>query len=103
MTRECYWSTGGYDLEFQGVRHGDGEFFLGIGRPGVKEWDYDLLSNDDDKRLVIKTPKRDPWYIRQESTKQKQAAELINTIRIRNQDPYKKYRKKLYNMEYELL
>ena len=103
MTRECYWSTGGYDLEFQGVRHGDGEFFLGIGRPGVKEWDYDLLSNDDDKRLVVKTPKRDPFYVRQESKKQRMASDLINTIRVRNLDPYKKYRKKLYNFKYEIV
>ena len=103
MTREAYWSTGGYDIEFQGVRHGDAEFFLGIGRPGVKEWDYELLSDDDDHRLIVKTPKRDPFYIRQESTKQKGASDLINTIRQRNLDPYKKYRKKLYNLPYEIV
>ena len=28
MTKECFWSTGGYDIEFQGVRQGDGEFFI---------------------------------------------------------------------------
>ena len=103
MTRECFWSTGGYDLEFQGVRHGDAEFFTGIGRPGVKTWDYELLSNDDDKRLVVKTPKRDPFYVRQESKKQRMASDLINTIRVRNLDPYKKYRKKLYNFKYEIV
>ena len=72
LTKECFWSTGGYDIEFQGVRHGDAEFFTGIGRPGVKEWDYDLLSDDDDKRMIVKVPRRDPFYIRQERRKQKQ-------------------------------
>lgn len=103
MTREAFWSTGGYDIEFQGVRHGDAEFFTGIGRPGVKEWDYDLLSDDDDKRMLVKVPRRDPFYIRQERGKQKQAKEIIDFVRIKNQDPYRKYRKKISNTPWEFV
>lgn len=101
MTREAYWSTGGYDLEFQGVRHGDAEFFIGIGRPGWKEWDYDLVSDDDDKRMTVKIPRRDPFYVRQERGKQKQASPIVNFIRVRNRDPYHKYRKRLWNTPWE--
>lgn len=103
LTKECFWSTGGYDIEFQGVRHGDAEFFTGIGRPGVKEWDYDLLSDDDDKRMIVKVPRRDPFYIRQERRKQKQASPIIDFVRVRNTDPYRKYRKKLWNTPWEFV
>lgn len=103
MTRECFWSTGGYDIECQGVRHGDAEFFTAIGRPGWKEWDYDLVSEDDSKRMVVKTPRRDTFYIRQERGKQKQAAQIINYMRVKNKNPYHKYRKTLWNSPYELV
>ena len=103
MTKECYWSTGGYDLECQGVRHGDAEFFKAIGRPGWKEWDYDLVSDDDNKRMIVKTPRRDTFYIRQERGKQKQAAEIINYMRVKNNNPYHKYRKTLWNSPFELV
>lgn len=101
MTREAFWATGGYDIEFQGVRHGDAEFFLGIERPGVKKWDYDLLSDDDDHRMVVKIPRRDPFYIRQDGKKQNEASQIVNYIRLRNMNPYKKYRKTLWNVEWE--
>jgi hypothetical protein len=100
MTREAFWSTGGYDIEFQGVRHGDAEFYLGIGRPGYKTWDYDLLSDDDNHRMTVKIPRRDPFYVRQERGKQKQASPIVNFIRVRNRDPYHKYRKRLWNVEW---
>ena len=103
MTREAFWSTGGYDIECQGVRHGDAEFFKAIGRPGHKIWDYDLVSDDDDKRMIVKTPRRDTFYIRQERGKQKQAADIINFLRVRNENPYHKYRKTLYNSPFELV
>jgi len=101
MTKEQFWSTGGYDIEFQGVRHGDAEFFIGIGRPGHKMYDYDLLSDDDDKRMVVKIPRRDPFYVRQERGKQKQASPIVNYIRVRNRDPYHKYRKRLWNVDWD--
>ena len=100
MTREAFWSTGGYDIEFQGVRHGDAELFLGIGRPD-KKWDYDLLSDDDNHRMTVKIPRRDPFYVRQERGKQKQASPIVNFIRVRNRDPYHKYRKRLWNVEWK--
>ena len=103
MTREAFWSTGGYDIEFQGVRHGDAEFYLSIGRPEYKEWDYELLSDNDKHRIIVKTPKRDPFYIRQEKEKQSEASKLIDFVRLRNRNPYRKYRKKLYNFPYEMV
>lgn len=101
MTRECFWSTGGYDIEFQGVRQGDAEFFISIGRPGWKQWDYDLLHEDYD--ILVKTPKREPWYIRQETFKQSQAREIIEHVRTRNVNPYRKYRKRINNLPWEFV
>jgi len=101
MTRECFWSTGGYDLEFQGVRQGDAEFYVSIGRPGYKKWDYDLLHPKHD--IVVKTPKRDPWYIRQEREKQSQAREIIEHVRTRNLNPYRRYRKRINNLPWEFV
>ena len=103
MTREAFWSTGGYDIEFQGVRHGDAEFYLSIGRPEYKQWDYELLSDNDKHRIIVKTPKRDTFYIRQEKEKQSEASNLIDFVRLRNRNPYRKYRKKLYNFPYEMI
>lgn len=99
MTKECFWSTGGYDIEFQGVRQGDAEFFISIGRPGWKTWDYDLLH--EEYRIVVKTPKRDEHYIRQENIKQSQAREIIEHVRIRNTNPYRRYRKRINNLPWE--
>lgn len=100
MTKECFWSSGGYDIEFAGVRQGDAEFFTSLGR-GDKKWDYDLLSWDDNCRIIVKYPKRDPWYIRQDSWKQDDAKGLINFVRTRNRDEYRKYRKRIHNLNWE--
>ena len=62
-----------------------------------------MLSDDDDKRMVVKVPRRDPFYIRQERGKQKQAKEIIDFVRIKNQDPYRKYRKKISNTPWEFV
>ena len=61
------------------------------------------FSDDDDKRMIVKTPRRDTFYIRQERGKQKQAADIINFLRVRNENPYHKYRKTLYNSPFELV
>ena len=53
--------------------------------------------------MIVKVPRRDPFYIRQERGKQKQAKEIINFVRVKNQDPYRKYRKKLWNTEWEFV
>ena len=103
MTRECFWSSGGYDLEFQSVRQGDAEFFISLGRPGHKTWDYNLLSDDDKHRIHVMAPKRDPFYIRQESTKQSQAREIIEHVRTKNTNPYRKYRKRINNLPWEFV
>ena len=100
MTRECFWSTGGFDIEYTGVRQGDAEFWLSIGR-GTKKWDYDLLSWDDKCRIIVAYPHRDPWYIRQDSWKQDDARGLINFVRTRNRDEYRKYRKRIHNLTWE--
>ena len=100
MTKECFWSTGGYDIEYCGVRQGDAEFFLSIGR-GDKTWDHDLLSWDDKHRIIVEYPHRDPWYIRQDSWKQNDARGLINFVRTRNRDEYRKYRKTIHNLNWE--
>lgn len=100
MTRECFWSTGGFDIEYTGVRQGDAEFWLSIGR-GTKKWDYDLLSWDDKCRIIVAYPTRDPWYIRQDSWKQLDARGLINFVRTRNRDEYRKYRKRIHNLNWE--
>ena len=101
MTRECFWSTGGYDIEFQGVRQGDGEFFISIGREGVKQWDYELLSEEEPHHIIVSYPKREPWYIRQDPWKQNEARNLIDFVRTRNTNPYRKYRKRIHDMEWE--
>jgi hypothetical protein len=99
MTKECFWSTGGYDIEFCGVRQGDAEFFISIGRAGHKEWDYDLAS--EDKMIRVCFPKRDPFYIRQDGWKQDDARELIDFVRTRNQNPYRRYRKRIHDLTWE--
>ena len=101
MTKECFWSTGGYDIEFQGVRQGDGEFFISIGREGVKQWDYELLSEEEPHHIVVSYHKREPWYIRQDPWKQDEARNLIDFVRTRNTNPYRKYRKRIHDMEWE--
>lgn len=99
MTRECFWSTGGYDIEYQSVRQGDAEFFISIGRPGVKEWDYDLIHPE--YTLFVKSPIREDHYIRQDGQKSRMATELVDFVRVRNTDPYRKYRKRIKNMEWD--
>ena len=101
MTRECFWSTGGYDIEFQNVRQGDAEFWLSIGRPGVKTWDYDLIHPE--YTIFVRAPKREESYIRQENKKCMMAKELVEFVRVRNTNPYRKYRKRITNCTWDFV
>lgn len=99
MTRKCFWSTGGYDQEFQRVRHGDSEFFLGIGRP-EDNYDHELLSENV---MNVTTPLRRADYIFQDPEVRHNFKQTVKHVRDRNEDPYRKYRKMLYNFEWEIV
>lgn len=96
ITRECFWSSGGYDLEFQKCRHGDSEFFLSYkhGR-GDKQWDHELLH--EEFTMYMKVPLRRDAYIAQDKEKAKVHFLTVDHVRKRNSDPYRKYRKWLVN------
>lgn len=96
MTRECFWASGGYDLEFQKCRHGDSEFFLSYkhGR-GEKRWDHELLH--ESHTMFMKVPFRRLDYIAQDREKAKVHHLTVDHVRERNTDPYRKYRKWLVN------
>jgi len=96
LTREAFWASGGYDLEFQKCRHGDSEFFLSYkqGR-GDKQWDHELIH--DEYHFFMRVPFRREDYIAQSKEKAKIHNLTVDHVRKRNEDEYRRFRKWLIN------
>ena len=94
MTKPCFWSSGGYDVEFTGMRHGDAEFFLSIDRD---LYDHVLFHPDIEDKLTIhvRKPNRNRSYLNQATEHVKNLNRTVDFVRKRNDDKDRKYKKRL--------
>tara|TARA_R100000008_G_C3550215_1_gene149958 strand:- start:2 stop:781 length:780 start_codon:yes stop_codon:yes gene_type:complete len=94
MTKPCFWSGGGYDVEFTGMRHGDAEFFLSLDKD---TYDYNLFHPDIEDRLTIhvRKPNRNRSYLNQATEHVKSLGRTVDFVRKRNDDKDRKFKKRL--------
>lgn len=104
LTKRQFWSTGGYDLEFQGMRHGDAEFFLALGWPDEK-YDHQVFTgpNMKNKYLRVQTPIREDRYIAQRNDRLRVYPNIVDWVRARNEDPARKYTKMIINFPWSVV
>jgi len=94
MTKPCFWTGGGYDVEFTGMRHGDAEFFLSIDK---KTYDYELFHPDIEEKLsmYVRKPNRNRSYLNQATEHVKTLSRTVDFVKKRNEDKERKHKKRL--------
>ena len=94
MNKPCFWTSGGYDVEFTGMRHGDAEFFLSLDK---ETYDYELFHPDKEKKMSIhvRKPNRNRSYLNQATEHVKNLTRTVDFVKKRNEDKDRKHKKRL--------
>ena len=94
MNKPCFWSSGGYDVEFTGMRHGDAEFFLSLDK---EMYDYELFHPDIKKQMAmhVRKPNRNRSYLNQATEHVKTLTRTVDFVKKRNEDKERKHKKRL--------
>jgi hypothetical protein len=94
ITKPCFWTSGGYDVEFTGMRHGDAEFFLSLDKD---TYDYELFHPDIKKTMAIhvRKPNRNRSYLNQATEHVKTLTRTVDFVKKRNEDKERKHKKRL--------
>ena len=94
MNKPCFWTGGGYDVEFTGMRHGDAEFFLSLDK---EMYDYELFHPDIKKQMAmhVRKPNRNRSYLNQATEHVKTLTRTVDFVKKRNEDKERKHKKRL--------
>ena len=94
MNKPCFWTGGGYDVEFTGMRHGDAEFFMSLDK---EKYDYELFHPeiDDELTIHVRKPNRNRSYLNQATEHVKTLNRTVDFVKKRNEDSYRKHKKRL--------
>jgi hypothetical protein len=94
ITKPAFWSGGGYDIEFTGMRHGDAEFFLSLDRD---KYDHVVFHPDDkvEHEVHVRNPNRNRSYLNQATEHVKNLGRTVDFVKKRNEDKDRKHKKRL--------
>ena len=94
ITKPCFWSTGGYDMEFAGMRHGDKEFFLALDHD---KYEHFLFHPDleEEFSLHIQMPNRTKSYLNQITQHVGYLNKCVDFVKKRNDNKERKMKKRL--------
>ena len=92
ITKPCFWSGGGYDIEFTGMRHGDAEFFLSLDR---EKYDHVIYHPDKEFDVHVRKPNRNRSYLNQATEHVKSLDKTVDFVAKRNEDKTRKHKKRL--------
>lgn len=94
INKPCFWSGGGYDIEFAGLRYGDKEFFVALNKD---KYDHELLLDNEGHAVGIKlqSPLRSDSYINGASAKSPNLKFLLDFVTKRNDNIKRKLKKRL--------
>tara|TARA_R110000744_G_scaffold364240_2_gene472726 strand:- start:904 stop:1677 length:774 start_codon:yes stop_codon:yes gene_type:complete len=92
ITKPCFWSGGGYDEEFTGMRHGDAEFFLSLDR---EKYDHVIYHPDEEFDVHVRKPNRNRSYLNQATEHVKTLNLTVDFVEKRNDDNKRKHKKRL--------
>ena len=85
ITKPAFWSGGGYDIEFTGMRHGDAEFFLSLDRD---KYDHVVFHPEDKVKheIHVRNPNRNRSYLNQATEHVKNLGRTVDFVKKRNED-----------------
>ena len=94
ITKPAFWSSGGYDIEFTGMRHGDEEFFLSLDRD---KYDHVLFhpSSNTPSEMHVRRPNRNRSYLNQGTEHSGHLKRIVDFVKKRNEDDNRKHKKRL--------
>jgi len=103
ITKPCFWSSGGYDIEFAGMRHGDKEFFLAIDK---EKYEHFLFENKEGQvglpHIVhVQRPNRQRSYLNQTTERTGYLKRCVDFVEKRIDDPIRKRKKRLFCFDWE--
>jgi len=100
ITKPCFWSSGGYDMEFAGMRHGDQEFFEAIDK---EKYDHFLFHPDleEKHKLYINSPNRARSYLNQITEHDGYLNRCVDFVIKRNDNKDRKFKKRLICFDWE--
>ena len=94
ISKPCFWTGGGYDVEFTGMRHGDAEFFLSLDR---EKYDHVIWHPELEKefKINVRKPNRNRSYLNQSTEHVKNLNRTVDFVAKRNDDSSRKHKKRL--------
>ena len=99
INKPCFWSSGGYDPEFTGMRHGDKEFFFALDRD---KYDHVLFEHDDKELIInLKSPLRQKSYINTQTQKAPGLKNTIDYVMERNDNKERKFKKRIISFPWQ--
>jgi|TARA_R110002073_G_scaffold16573_2_gene63396 hypothetical protein len=99
ISKPCFWSSGGYDIEFAGCRHGDKEFWLSIDKD---KYDHFLWEpNGEFHSIHVRSPNRSKSYLNQAHEKASGLKSTMDFVVERNDNRDRKLKKRLICFEWK--
>ena len=94
ISKPCFWTGGGYDVEFTGMRHGDAEFFLSLDR---EKYDHVIWHPElkQEFKMNVRKPNRNRSYLNQSTEHVKNLNRTVDFVAKRNEDNARKHKKRL--------
>lgn len=103
MTKPCFWSSGGYDTEFTGLRHGDGEFFLAIDKEKYDHLVFHPDHGEDYPTINVQDPNRAKSYINSSTERAGYLKRTVDFVTERNDNKERKLKKRIICFPWEQL
>ena len=98
ISKPCFWSSGGYDVEFTGMRHGDKEFWMSIDKEKYEHFLWE--PNGEEHSIHVRSPNRAKSYLNQANERATGLKYIIDFVEKRNEDKEKKLKKSLICFEW---
>lgn len=98
INKPCFWSSGGYDIEFTGLRHGDSEFFLALDKEKYDHVVFHPTYGDDYEtypNIHVQDPNRTGSYINQATERAGYLKQTVDFVAKRNEDKERKLKKRI--------
>lgn len=99
MSKPCFWSSGGYDIEFAGMRHGDKEFFFALDREKYEHFLF--FPGTKDHMVHVQRPNRTKSYLNQTTERTGYLKRCVDFVEERNEDITRKRKKRLICFDWE--
>ena len=98
ITKPAFWTSGGDDIEFTGMRHGDSEFFLSL---DTETYDHIVFHNEKEFEVHVQRPNRSRSYLNQATEHVKLLTKTVDFVTKRNEDKDRKFKKRLYSFPWK--